>query len=643
MTYTEHVPGLSATFTRRDLEPARPVGEDEEVRSRKLIVQGEEQKFLQAMREYELKADDKHKTHLNLEGKHTMEEVWTELDAAMEKYEKGEGHKAGTWGKVRRAFRRLGQHGKAIEEWLGLVPSESDYLSTVCGGIKFILRAAVKLRDIREGLLKGLHDIPVLLNGTQRVLGVYRQSEKLQAHSDELYVAVLTNLGHSLRYICRRILPKTLEATLKGASFEKVLTESLEDVRNRRDEFNEEARLCGVEMAGEMQAMVRQGNEKSTEIRELQDRMVKGQAEQERVQEFIQKQVVLMYETTTAMKDATENMNRNLSGLRSEIDGFRRDITERLRNVRDLFLASPEAYAQSFNASICLFAPLPKAGKQYSQDDLREKVLNGLKYHPDQVAADLMQNYGLAVRLPIPEQDLCVWLMKSTKLAEWLKSPLSGILIVNGNQAKAQRRSALSFVTSRLAHTLEKVSQMGSPDEVPIAALHFFCGEHFDRADPLNSAVSIMDSLLGQLLAWFRDIDLMEVIQLGHLRSHDLKALCMRFMAVLRLLPREAVVFCIIDNFAAYLSSDRTSDEAQSLLRWFIHLTKHQQRRRGACVVKLLLTASFRFNKPEISRMKDHEKLNVPQTVPQTGGFTQMKWEMGLGKQASELVSMSDV
>ncbi|OQE06568.1 hypothetical protein PENVUL_c017G07274 [Penicillium vulpinum] len=631
VTNAEHGSDLLAVFARPDPEPARTVVEDEEVRRRRSIVRDEEQKFLRAMREYESKADDKHKTNLNLEGKHTMEEVWIELDAAVEKYEKGESHKAGIWGKVRRAFRKLGQHGKAIEEWLGLVPSEPDYLST----------AAVKLKDIREGLLNGIHDIPVLLNGTQRVLGVYRQSEKLQAHSDGLYVAVLINLGHSLRYVRRRVLPKTLEATLKGASFEQALTESLEEVRKRRNEFNEEARMCGVEMAGELHAMVRQGNENSCKITELQSRILEGQAEQNRAQEFIQKQVVLMHEKTSAMRDTTENISRGVSGLRSDLDVHSRYIAEKMSLVLDLLQASPEAYAQAV-AKRKFFGLSFEV--HYSQDDLLEKILKGMKYYPDQVAADLMQNYALAFTLPIADQDRCVWLIKSIKLAGWLRSPFSGILIVNGNQVKTQRRSALSFVASRLARTLKNVGQMGSLDEFPIAALHFFCGEHFDRADPLNSAVSVMDSLLGQLLTSFGDkIDLMELVQLGPLKTNDLKALCVRFKIVLRLLPREAVVFCIIDNFADFLSSDRTSDEAQSLLRWFIHLMKHQQKRQGACVFKLLLTSSVRFNVLEVSRMKDDEKLDVPQTVPQTGGFTQMKWEMGLGEQASKLVSISDL
>lgn len=45
----------------------------------------------------------------------------------------------GPWGKVREAFRKLGENSQAFQSWLGLLPSENNYLSVLCGGLKLIL------------------------------------------------------------------------------------------------------------------------------------------------------------------------------------------------------------------------------------------------------------------------------------------------------------------------------------------------------------------------------------------------------------------------------------------------------------------------------------------------------------------------
>ena len=80
-----------------------------------------------------------HSTKINLDGKHTVAEVWAEVDIAANQCDSLD-QQPGFWGWVRLAFWSLGQHEKAVEEWLGLVPSDPEYLSSLCGGIKFIVR-----------------------------------------------------------------------------------------------------------------------------------------------------------------------------------------------------------------------------------------------------------------------------------------------------------------------------------------------------------------------------------------------------------------------------------------------------------------------------------------------------------------------
>ena len=85
-----------------------------------------------------LKRYDEHtNTGVDLSEKHTMSGVWDVLDQALDRYRNKDIQ--GSWGRIRNAFRKLGEHSGAVEGWLGLLPKESHYLSVVCGGFKLIL------------------------------------------------------------------------------------------------------------------------------------------------------------------------------------------------------------------------------------------------------------------------------------------------------------------------------------------------------------------------------------------------------------------------------------------------------------------------------------------------------------------------
>lgn len=81
-----------------------------------------------------------------------------------------------------------------------------------------------------------------------------------------------------------------------------------------------------------------------------------------------------------------------------------------------------------------------------------------------------------------------------------------------------------------------------------IAAIYFFCSEHIYREDPMSNAISILNSLLAQLLLSFSDLDLTSFIKLIEFQSTDVDAICDIFQYIPSLLPPTAFVFCIIDN-----------------------------------------------------------------------------------------------
>ena len=93
-----------------------------------------------AVEEYQKTLSPNGKVSIDFTETHTMAQVWEIVDAAEQKQQSK--NSKGFWGRLRVAFRKLGDHNKAIEGWLGLLPDESEYLSILCGGLKLILKVS---------------------------------------------------------------------------------------------------------------------------------------------------------------------------------------------------------------------------------------------------------------------------------------------------------------------------------------------------------------------------------------------------------------------------------------------------------------------------------------------------------------------
>lgn len=104
---------------------------------------GEEDRFKQALKDYEATAKDKYKTGIDIEKVHSMAELWAMIDDLAQRRK----DKKGLWRKIRFAFRKLGENEKPITGWLGLVPSENNYLSLFCGGLQMILKVFPKSQN----------------------------------------------------------------------------------------------------------------------------------------------------------------------------------------------------------------------------------------------------------------------------------------------------------------------------------------------------------------------------------------------------------------------------------------------------------------------------------------------------------------
>lgn len=132
-----------------------------------------------------------------------------EVDKVEDKY-KIEGVK-GFWGPLRSSFRKFGENHKAFTAWIGLLPTESHYISILCGGLKLIIGAAARLNDLREEIFRAIVEIPIQLSETKVLLEEFQKSGALQKCSLDLYVATLRVLGHVLYWYSMKAMRKNLQ------------------------------------------------------------------------------------------------------------------------------------------------------------------------------------------------------------------------------------------------------------------------------------------------------------------------------------------------------------------------------------------------------------------------------------------------
>ena len=99
-----------------------------------------QQRFADALQEYEENVDPKYRTGFNTQNLYTWDDVLDRVEDARSKYigmeMKG---KKGSLKGMRQKLRNFSKTAPAIRQWLKLLPEDSIYASVLCGGLGLIL------------------------------------------------------------------------------------------------------------------------------------------------------------------------------------------------------------------------------------------------------------------------------------------------------------------------------------------------------------------------------------------------------------------------------------------------------------------------------------------------------------------------
>ncbi|KAF1964949.1 hypothetical protein BU23DRAFT_629457 [Bimuria novae-zelandiae CBS 107.79] len=135
----------------------------------------EKQKFQlqQAIRSYEkMTAGSPLKAGLDLKSLTTWDDVCAEVDHARERYEDAKG----VFATIKKGFSKLGKQHEAVNAWMALLPSSNEYLSLMCGGLKLVISAAGRLKEMDDTAVMALTEIPSLLLDTQEVVDLFAKA-----------------------------------------------------------------------------------------------------------------------------------------------------------------------------------------------------------------------------------------------------------------------------------------------------------------------------------------------------------------------------------------------------------------------------------------------------------------------------------
>jgi hypothetical protein len=145
-------------------------------------------------------------------------------------------------------------------------------------------------------------------------------------------------------------------------------------------------------------------------------------------------------------------------------------------------------------------------------------------------------------------------MFKTTQVQQLLQSPEPGVVLVNGctDRSQSTRISSITSVCATLTHALRR----SAGNNVVLA---FFCGQHSASTDDLAGPQGLMRSLVAFLVlslvqnGFISEFEPIWIVDFeGDFDNLSFKDICQLFCHLIKLVPKEVRVYCIIDGISYY-------------------------------------------------------------------------------------------
>ncbi|GAW26731.1 hypothetical protein SAMD00023353_4600300 [Rosellinia necatrix] len=351
--------------------------------------------FADVLRSFEESLPNNIKTRFDLQAKHTWSEVINEAKIAEMKYN-NKANKESPFGRVRGLFRILRSNSPAMENWLGLLPTESAYGSLICGGLKVILRAATRMDEVKEFVVQAIAAIPEEIEKAQLLIDYTEGQDtnrRLYNSVSSLYCAVFDILNDIIAWYKERSARRQVRALLQQSTYEKKLEEKVDAFKGAISAVKSEAEICGFRR---LQII----DERTREFLEVQERLV------------------ILLRSNPRLDHRTVQWRQ-----------------------RPLVEAGTPA----------------RKRKSISRRSLCEAVL---RYDEEVPGADITTIMRGGGELSLKAQDTVAYVIESAALKAWLLEPKNAALLIRGNSEELDGGiSAVSFVSAHIVQSIERAQR----------------------------------------------------------------------------------------------------------------------------------------------------------------------------------------
>ena len=240
------------------------------------------------------------------------------------------------------------------------------------------------------------------------------------------------------------------------------------------------------------------------------------------------------------------------------------------------------------------------------------------------VSQDIQNVIRQGKRLKTNSQSKGNWLLHNKAFQAWLISDASSTLVVNGNAEGREHISPMSLVSAFLLQSLNGTDTAST--------ISFFCGLHLAGHDDMRGPQGLARSLISQLLAtmYASDLAILENDFHQQLEAHasDVAMLMELFFSLVKRLPQEFVLFCVIDGISLF---EKQQYEQETRIV-FQKLSQIAQAESQGGLFKLLLTS------PSSSRCaKEFFPKESTIIIPKNAGDGQLLTLHQVKKQASQV------
>ncbi|KAI0834647.1 hypothetical protein F5Y06DRAFT_306684 [Hypoxylon sp. FL0890] len=472
----------------------------------------------------------------SIRGLGNWDQVYRQLESCYTKYMDD----TGLGKKVQKGWREFADKIDPIRQAWKLVP-DIDYITPIRGTLQFLMDAIKRASDTRQKILHGLDELDSMFIDIELFLIIFPTEPNVREAGTDLVVSALMAVEKLIGFYLKHKGRKALSALFKGDDYEKDVISSLHDITSKSESLRYEATKADMSQSAKNWQIAKQRHK---ELIEWQAVLKKGQTK------IIENQDSHAANLARTFQDGMQTINDNLTGIFANlIMEYERNQEQRAQQLQERNatlereVSELKYTAQSLQRALTP-DPAARDGWCLTPDDIWDMF--GSFCFEDR---DMQHILDKQETIPSHERAISETLVTNPRFREWMVSPSSSELLVQGDSTSRHQISSQSVFCSTFLQAL-RANPM-------FISLVYFCGLHADFDSLYSGPRFMMMSFLAQLvLQW--DFDTAsryqptEFLRDGYGREAEMDDLCDLVSSLIIKLPAETTVFFVIDGINAF-------------------------------------------------------------------------------------------